>query len=411
MLGLSFSVLIVTRTPTRKARLAMVRPSVRPRLVEEGVPIGYSIENERDETMEIEPLGSSSAASAPPPPAPPRTSSTSNNSQSSLLRAAGGYIRPPRRSTKTVIGGESSLQEENSNPRESAYSYQQAPPQPPPAPTHGTPGLPPYSYCIGPTADPPVPASHYHLPPAPCPPPPAVAPPPPSMHYHPAAAAAARPATTTHIEIGAETPPERMEGVEDHSEANPLVVLDGANVAYAYAKAAGRAPAAQPDLRGLHVAWQYWHTASVRVSIVVPQSYLRDGANGPLWRDQPAQYFETLRPFMVAAPSRDDDDAYALQIAKRENQRAVEKSRRLNVPLRGPAYVVSNDMFRDAQRRDATGQLEAWLNSAGMLGPGRISYTFCDLQRMNEYGEQELDFLPNSRHALVEWIEKQRLLL
>ena len=38
---------------------------------------------------------------------------------------------------------------------------------------------------------------------------------------------------------------------------------------------------------------------------------------------------------------------------------------------------------------------------------GRISYTFVDTGVMDETGEPQLDLLPNPRHSLIEWIEKE----
>jgi hypothetical protein len=135
------------------------------------------------------------------------------------------------------------------------------------------------------------------------------------------------------------------------------------------------------------------------------------------------------RGLLVMAPPRDDDDAYALTIARREHYRFrnvtnTEESTSLTPtsasdgsqhcpqpqPANGPsgdnvmtgsAHVLSNDMFRDAMARDP--ELEPWLNQGG-----RISFAFCDLGSKNDYGDKELDFIPNPRHALVSEIERQR---
>jgi hypothetical protein len=98
---------------------------------------------------------------------------------------------------------------------------------------------------------------------------------------------------------------------------------------------------------------------------------------------------------LVAAPPRDDDDAYALTIARRENMRAMQRGE-------GGGFVLSNDMFRDAMARDA--ELEHWLKG----GWGRISFAFCDLGTSNDYGERELDFIPNPRHPLVSDVDRAR---
>lgn len=73
----------------------------------------------------------------------------------------------------------------------------------------------------------------------------------------------------------------------------------------------------------------------------------------------------------------------------------------------GGAFILSNDLFRDAMERDASGELRAWLKSGDAPSPGdhqfprRISYSFCDLGSMNRYGDEQLDFVPNPRHPLV----------
>jgi hypothetical protein len=116
---------------------------------------------------------------------------------------------------------------------------------------------------------------------------------------------------------------------------------------------------------------------------------------------------------------KDDDDAYALTIAMRENSRARRRQH-------GPAYVLSNDLFRDAQQRDALQQRQYWHVNSGTtggstslkewlmhgddpsLGPGRISYSFADMGRMDDHGDRQLDIIPNPRHPLVAWIEQQQ---
>jgi len=216
------------------------------------------------------------------------------------------------------------------------------------------------------------------------------------------------------VEIGADyRSTERMVGVEDHSVPLPLVVVDGANVAYAYAHAREehfhRVGRTEPDVRGLGVTCAYF--APVRVRIVLPASFMRSKpratdtskVNAHMETDQ----FEILHQLqgqgkLVAAPPRDDDDAYCLTIAQRENLRALQSRQGL-----GPAFVLSNDMFRDAQERDTTGKLTEWLEKGDRpdTGPGRISYTFVDLGRKDDYGDPIFDLVPNPRHPLIIWIE------
>ena len=59
--------------------------------------------------------------------------------------------------------------------------------------------------------------------------------------------------------------------------------------------------------------------------------------------------------------------------------------------------------------RDSSGSLKKWLNNGASKdnGPGRISYAFCDLGNIDDFGDQVLDFVPNPRHPLVIWTEKQ----
>ena len=202
-----------------------------------------------------------------------------------------------------------------------------------------------------------------------------------------------------------------MEGVEDHSVKAPLIVVDGANVAFAYGKAAQQQQSIihgkpAPDVRGLLVATQFFGEASCcHVRIVLTQSWLRQ-------HQDPEQLaiLQELAGQLVTAPVTDDDDAYALQIAQREN--AIRRRRRgNNCRPHGLAYVLSNDLFRDAQERqqDDGEDLSRWLNEgySAETGPGRISFAFGDLGRLDDHGDPVLDFLPNPRHPLVAWVEQQ----
>ena len=97
---------------------------------------------------------------------------------------------------------------------------------------------------------------------------------------------------------------------------------------------------------------------------------------------------------LVAAPPRDDDDAYALTIGSREARRARERDE-------GGGFVLSNDMFRDAMAREPA--LELWLKDED----GRVSFAFCDMGSTDTFGDRVLDFIPNPRHPLIEEIERQ----
>ena len=188
----------------------------------------------------------------------------------------------------------------------------------------------------------------------------------------------------------------RMEGVQVHTLRQPMVVLDGANIAFAYGNAEQQGTNAVPNVRGILVAVQYWKRCSLRVLVVLPQPWM-DPRKGNV------EILGSIAGMLVTPPSRDDDDAYALQLAWRENVRAV----RPNGQIEGPAYVLSNDMFRDAQARDE--RLRQWLQVGidESLGIGRISYTFADAGQFDDHGDPILDFIPNPRHPLVLWAEQQ----
>lgn len=216
-------------------------------------------------------------------------------------------------------------------------------------------------------------------------------------------------------------PIEQMEGVIDQGSKMPLVVLDGANVAYAYAgvmagknnsslEAASSRNKLEPDVRGIQIATQFFLDAGVRALIVLPQYWFRENSNNRSANSM-TQKLEILgdlkaKGLIVASPPTDDDDAYALTISRREEMR----SRRPPRNGEGPGFVLSNDLFRDAQERDApNGTLKEWLTKGRNddVGPGRISYTFGDMGSMNDRGERVLDFIPNPRHPLVMWMEQQ----
>jgi hypothetical protein len=167
-----------------------------------------------------------------------------------------------------------------------------------------------------------------------------------------------------------------MEGVQDHSIKTPLIVLDGANVAYAYSQTAhaaeyqhqnnSRGAKIEPDATGIRVACDYFLKADMRVMVVLPAPWFRSKprpgdashGNSSMLTDQ-LEVLQELQQAgnVLAAPPSDDDDAYALTIAQRENVRAASRNGQ------GPGYVLSNDMFRDAQARDPTGQVRAWLTT------------------------------------------------
>jgi len=238
------------------------------------------------------------------------------------------------------------------------------------------------------------------------------------------------PETPTSYAVGGNTsaPPsqphsvEKMEGVQDHGSKMPLVVLDGANVAHYYADALAamnatfseksrRKGKAEPDARGIQVATDYFLSVGVRVLVVLPQYWMRKkprpgdtSSQNAMMETNQMDILKGLndKGLIVASPPADDDDAYALTIAKREEVRAVRQRNG-----EGPGFVLSNDMFRDAQARDPTGVLKEWLKEGRneTIGPGRISYAFCDMGTMDDHGDRILDFVPNPRHPFVIYVE------
>jgi len=203
---------------------------------------------------------------------------------------------------------------------------------------------------------------------------------------------------------------EKMEGVIDLSEKPPLCVLDGANLAYAYAKAGqgGSSLSAEqskpdPDTKGIEVACNYFESAGIRVLAVLPQTWTcRENHQKVLKRLE-------AKGFLVESPSRDDDDAYSITIARREDAKAQKRGD-------GPGYVMSNDMFRDAQARSKKegggDDLKIWLTEgstleSGKTGPGRISFAFLDTGSLDDHGDKVLDIMPNPRHPLIQHVERK----
>ena len=201
---------------------------------------------------------------------------------------------------------------------------------------------------------------------------------------------------------------EKMEGVVDLSEKPPLCVLDGANIAYAYGKAAQGISdpdtKPEPDAKGIVVTCEYFQSAGIRVLAVIPTTWTH--------REPHQQILKKLEEqgVLVSAPSRDDDDAYAITIARREDAKARERGD-------GPGYVMSNDMFRDAIARteeEGGGEgLKEWLTEGstleqGKTGPGRISFAFLDTGSMDDHGDKVLDIMPNPRHPLIQFVEQSR---
>jgi hypothetical protein len=391
---------------------------VRPRLVEEGKPLdSLNVSDDdppSDHEMEMDDrqLAAASRRTATTLPVSFDMSAPSS-SQSSLQRAMGDQSYAPKRSMRVTIGGRDHRSYHKFPPEElprTAASAGMALP----VTSHWTnhDHLPTHQLSPAAHHQPTLPQHSYD-----------------NRHYHPTSQQQHTPAppcrrsspytppssvTQTHYEVGADyRPTSRMEGVEDHSLPLPLVVIDGANVAYAYSHArqehVHQAGKMEPDVRGLSVACSYFR--SLRARVVLPASFVRAKPR-PTDPSRPNAFYETDRfeilqqlsqqGKLVTSPPTDDDDAYALTIAQRENLRARQTRQG-----QAPAFVLSNDLFRDAQDRDASGELKEWLVKGDRpeTGPGRISYTFVDLGLKDDYGDPIFDIVPNPRHPLIAWVE------
>mmetsp|Transcript_26075 Transcript_26075/g.38587 ORF Transcript_26075/g.38587 Transcript_26075/m.38587 type:complete len:430 (+) Transcript_26075:102-1391(+) len=255
------------------------------------------------------------------------------------------------------------------------------------------------------------------------------------QHSHPQGMAAER-----EILHGDET--ERMEIDDIHLQRLPLVIMDGANIAYAYAQANGttstsfnttssqRSSSIEPDMLGIKIAVSYFLKAGCRVQVVVPQYFMRrkprDGNNYSANALAPLPQLDILNSLkdqniLCCSPPTDDDDSYCIAIARRIDAKfcARRKGSSLqthacthwsisnDLTAMGGAFILSNDLFRDAQNRDMTGDLTRWLNGEDdIVLPKRLSYSFAELGSTNKYGDLQLDFVPNPRHPLVAMIER-----
>ena len=217
--------------------------------------------------------------------------------------------------------------------------------------------------------------------------------------------------------------PTRME-IDDSLPKSPLVVIDGANVAYAYSQVlnaksslslAGSNSTIEPDVRGIKIAADYFLNAGCRIQIVIPMYWLRkkprqgdNSSDNALMMTEQVEILEKLQAqnLLLCSPPTDDDDAYAITIARREDRRSVRRhssnqtSLQINaststdvMSIHG-AFILSNDLFRDAMKRDVSGNLQQWLHGLELNSiPARISYSFCDI------GCMDLDFVANPRYV------------
>jgi hypothetical protein len=292
---------------------------------------------------------------------------------------------------------------------------------------------------------------------------------------------------------------QRME-IEDIIPKPPLIVLDGANIAYAYVQTFQSTPSLstttsnisssskrhgtinspstslEPNALGIKLAVEYFLHAGCRVQVVVPAYWIRNKQqqhqqhqhihSTRTTTNKDSQHLQILhhlqeQNILCCSPPTDDDDAYCIAIARREDGRSrlrrkgrhytttttaqedgissiSSRSRTSinattantsllssDITMMDGAFIVSNDLYRDAIYRDPTHDLKRWLD--GALSnvsssvkhkyskdvdwsnvddiPRRISYSFADLGSIDTYGDAILDFVPNPRHALISMID------
>lgn len=234
---------------------------------------------------------------------------------------------------------------------------------------------------------------------------------------------------------------ERMEIDDIHLQRLPIVIMDGANVAYAYAQATGTNSTSlnttsydknsiEPNFLGIEIAVSYFMRAGCRVQVVVPQYFHRRKPRGgnnhsanALAASPQLDILNKLKDqnILCCSPPADDDDSYSIAIARRIDAKFCERRKGSSLSTYahthwstsndltsiGGAFILSNDLFRDAQKRDTSGDFAQWLGGDDDMGlTKRLSYSFAELGSINKYGDLQLDFIPNPRHPLVAMIER-----
>jgi len=232
-------------------------PTRRPRLVQEGKPI-YGGDNDHfmDEAERHSPSGAPIAASLSHQHAPHFHQLAPG--PSSLAMAAGGSvpIRPPHISTKLVV--EQHDDDESLDHHYEGDAMAVSPPRQAHSPPHKTSPLRMRLVIGGESQNQQQHHTQYTHVTHP-------------QHHVTSHAAHYRQDYYSHETV------ERMEGVEHHGPKGPLVVMDGANIAYAYADAMSgfHQGNTEPDARGIQVAAQYFLSMDVRVLVVIPAPWFR----------------------------------------------------------------------------------------------------------------------------------------
>jgi hypothetical protein len=260
---------------------------------------------------------------------------------------------------------------------------------------------------------------------------------------------------TAHVQIN--PPPPSFHNMPSPSKS-PLVVIDGANIAYNYAESLDpssslqnsnhnqlRSNKQQPNPHGIRLAIEYFLSRQCRVQAVVPTSWYRlrprnkNEGDAKMVTDE-VEELRRLREqgFLVACPPGDDDDAYVIALARREGDRQSNKSTTTTTTYHEDdtmmdddedgdltpksllgGYVLSNDFFHDAVHREEQARADhpQFYSAAGgsslsgrksslreWLNQHRISYSFANVGQIF-HGQAEMEFLPNPRHPLIECIE------
>eukprot|EP00985_Skeletonema_marinoi_P032371 scaffold39118_cov206-Skeletonema_marinoi.AAC.4 len=259
---------------------------------------------------------------------------------------------------------------------------------------------------------------------------------------------------TAHVQINNPPPPAIFHNMPSPAKS-PLIVIDGANIAYNYAESLdpsssletnnynqSRYNKRQPNPHGIRLAIEYFLSRKCRVTAVVPTSWYRlrprskNEGDAKMVTDE-VDELRSLREqgFLVACPPGDDDDAYSIALARREEDRQKHKATTtafheddammdddedgglIPESLLG-GFVLSNDFFHDAVRREEQARKDHHqFYSAGVsslsgrksslrewLKQNRISYSFANVGQIFQ-GQVEMEFLPNPRHPLIECIE------
>ena len=186
----------------------------------------------------------------------------------------------------------------------------------------------------------------------------------------------------------------------------PLIVLDGANIAYAYSDFLLEK---EPNVKGIALAVNFFQSFG-NVQVVLPSYFMNKkllSKEYSLMQTDSLDILQSLKQnhYLCLTPPADDDDAYMIAIATSYQQKKYKSQQQ---PFNN-AYIVSNDLFRDAiQRNHHANDVRQWLKS----GNGRISYSFFNIGGNTIDNDNrsvpKIEFIPNPRHSFIETIRQQQ---